>query len=151
MLNKWLHPAPRNHPRRPPDDEFVRTQTRRAIVYFGLGPAVIDAFGIAAGDRNPFQMGIRIGVLLVCAYTSIGWGLSLRTNAVHFNEPPEFWAKHEAKIRPRVYYGSWVFGPPLLIASAVAQGAADRFASGLLLPPGLLCLAQIALMARKIP
>lgn len=105
-LHQMFNPSPRHNPRRPLGVD-LRPFSASAMLMFGIMPTLLLA-GWIAKDRDSldFFLGLRIGWLATALLVTVSyaWGILFETR--NLGETAEFWARVEARIRPRWFYGA---------------------------------------------
>jgi hypothetical protein len=87
----------------------MRPATRQARVLLGVVPFALAGLGILTDFRpDSAAFGLKLGVLLAATFNILAWTRSLRFETLHADESAEFWARHEAHMRPRAFLGCCV-------------------------------------------
>jgi hypothetical protein len=150
-LSGWLNPTPRDVPRRGVGVD-LRPATRQARILFGVVPFVLAALGIASDFRpGSAAFGLKAGVLAAAAFNIVAWTRSLRFEDAHADEPAEFWARHEAYIRPRAFAGFCAALPLGLLGAAVGLLVGAVAIAAFCAVVAAYSLVLIVIMAGKIP
>jgi hypothetical protein len=130
----------------------MRPVTRRAILLFALIPGAITTASIVSNHgRRDYWLGFRAGLLATFILMAIGWCSTIRFEGRHLDESAEFWAGHEALIRPLAFRLAIGFGVLLLPAALVLWGFADRVEAGAATTGFLDCVVVFLLLFGKVP
>jgi hypothetical protein len=128
----------------------MTTVFRQAIVRLAIPVALIAVVALVTPHSHTGH--VFCAGLLVSALALAGmWGYSWLFEVRHPTQPPDFWRRQEAKMRPRIFAGfsSGLVAGAGIIALSLAGGRPVVAAA--LLAPTFVCFSVVVLMWGKVP
>ena len=136
-------------PRRPIGVDMTAV-FRQVIVRLAIPVALIAVAGLVTRHSHAGHV-FCVGLLVSALALGGMWGYSWLFEVRHPNQPPEFWRRQEAKMRPRMFAGfsSGFIAGAGTIALSLAGGR--PIVAAALLAPTFVCFSVVVLMWGKVP
>lgn len=150
-IKHMLNPSPRDQPRRPQGVD-LRSFSASAMLMFGILPMLLLLAWIAK-DRDSADcfLGLRLGWLATALLITVSYAWGIVFESRNLGETAEFWARVEARVRPRWFYGAFLIATSSIAGGLVSWVLGSGVLAGLSLAVLFTATFFVLLLWGKVP